>query len=121
MKRLVWSAAALGVALTASIAAMQKTTQIHPGGGGSPHVRAEWVIEGTNISIEYGRPYLKGRTIGQNIVQYGYVWRAERTQNKQDAWRAAEAVCLFPLPPPGTNARLVVFGDNEAAIPITVH
>ncbi len=87
MKRLVWSAAALGVALTANMAAMQKTTQVHPGGGGSPHVRTEWAIEGANISIEYGRPYLKGRTIGQNIVQYGYVWRAgadEATTLKTD-------------------------------------
>jgi hypothetical protein len=51
---------------------------------------------------------------------FHYIWRAEPTQNKDDAWRAAEAVCLFPLPPPGTNATLVVFGDNTTAIPITV-
>lgn len=51
----------------------------------------------------------------------GYVWRAQLNQNIQDAWKAAEVVCLFPLPPPGTNAKLVVFGDNDTAIPITVN
>lgn len=50
----------------------------------------------------------------------GYVWRAQRTQNIQDAWRAADIACLFPLPPPGTNAKLVVFGDNSHAISIAV-
>jgi len=51
----------------------------------------------------------------------GYVWRAQRNQNVQDAWRSAEVVCLFPLPPPGTNAKFIVFGDNETALAIAVH
>lgn len=54
----------------------QKTTQMHPGGGGSPHVRTEWTIAGANISIEYGRPYLKGRTIGKSVEpRAGTLWR----------------------------------------------
>ncbi len=53
-----------------------KVTEIHPGQGGSPHVRSNWVLEGANISITYGRPYLKGRTIGETVdPTEGRVWR----------------------------------------------
>ena len=47
---------ALGVSVSA-----QKTTPVHPGKGGSPHVKTAWVIDGANITIEYGQPQLKGR------------------------------------------------------------
>jgi hypothetical protein len=33
------------------------------------------VINGAHISIEYGRPYLKGRTIGKEVAPYGQPWR----------------------------------------------
>lgn len=62
------------VAISISVAA-QKTTQIHPGNGGSPHVRTEWSLADANIAVEYGRPYLKGRTIGKEIVPFGHIWR----------------------------------------------
>jgi hypothetical protein len=69
-------AATLGlVAALVATTAAQKITQVHPGRGGSPHVRAEWVIDGANISIEYGRPSVKGRTIGKDLAPYGEVWR----------------------------------------------
>jgi hypothetical protein len=61
----------LGVVLSA-----QKTTQVHPGKAGSPHVRSEWTVDGANISIVYGRPFLKGRTPGKDIDPYeGREWR----------------------------------------------
>jgi hypothetical protein len=64
-------AAAFGVTLTA-----QKTVDVHPGKGGSPHVRHEATIDGAKISIEYGRPALKGRTPGKDIDPYeGKEWR----------------------------------------------
>lgn len=77
--------AAIVVLCTASLAA-QKTTGVHPGKGGSPHVRTEWTIDGANISIEYGRPYLKGRRI-EDVAPYGKIWRAgadEATTLKTD-------------------------------------
>ena len=65
-------------AMAAPLAA-QKTTQIHPGKGGSPHVRSEWTIDGATITIEYGRPSVKGRQIfgpvGVAMHPPGDVWR----------------------------------------------
>lgn len=63
--------AALGVGVSA-----QKVTDLGRGSGGSPHVRAEWAIDGANIGIEYGRPLLKGRIPGKNIDPFeGREWR----------------------------------------------
>jgi hypothetical protein len=63
------AAVALSPALTA-----QKTTEIHPGRGGSPHVKTEWTIDGANITIEYGRPLLKGREEA-TLMPPGKPWR----------------------------------------------
>ena len=53
-----------------------RTTEIHPGDGGSPHVMTEWVIDEANISITYGRPYLRDRVIGETVdPMVGQVWR----------------------------------------------
>ena len=51
-------------------------TPIHDGQAGSPHVRVEWGVSGANISIAYGRPFLKGRTVGDSVEPLeGLVWR----------------------------------------------
>ena len=64
-------ATAVGVTLNA-----QKTVDVHPGKGGSPHVRTEATIDGANISVEYGRPTLKARTPGKDVDPYeGKEWR----------------------------------------------
>lgn len=75
-------ARALAVALAATALTFgttlsaQKTTTVHPGKAGSPHVKTEWTIDGSNISIEYGRPNLKGRTPGKDVDPYeGREWR----------------------------------------------
>lgn len=69
---LIITCVAAGLTLAA---AGQKTTRVHDGRGGSPHDRTEWTIDGTNIAIEYGRPYVKGRTVFGGLEKYGKVWR----------------------------------------------
>ena len=95
---------------TASVAA-QKTTNVHPGKGGSPHVRTEWTIDGANISIEYGRPYLKGRSIG-DVAPNGKIWRAgadEATTLKTDKPLKFGNLSV----PAGTYTLFTVPGDKE--------
>jgi hypothetical protein len=76
MQRVGFVAATLVVAAFVGTAMAQKTTQVHPGKGGSPHVKSAWTIDGANISIEYGRPSLKGRVPGKGIDPYeGKEWR----------------------------------------------
>lgn len=52
----------------------QHTVQTKMGGGGSPHVVSTWEINGANIAITYGRPYLKGRA-DSVVMPLGKVWR----------------------------------------------
>lgn len=72
--RKVFAAAALVAAGTLAATAAQKTAEVHPGKGGSPHVKSEWTIDGANIAIEYGRPSLKGRA-DTAVMPPGKPWR----------------------------------------------
>jgi hypothetical protein len=75
MNRIACGIAGVIVAAAAvSVLADQKTTQVHPGKGGSPHVRSEWNIDGANITIEYGKPSLKGRPEAE-LMPPGQPWR----------------------------------------------
>jgi hypothetical protein len=42
---------------------------------GSPHETVKATVGAANISIEYGRPYIRGRKIIGGLVPYGRVWR----------------------------------------------
>lgn len=72
MMRVCTTAAAIAM-LGASLIA-QTTTQVHPGRGGSPHVKTTWVIDGANVAIEYGRPSVKGRS-DADLMPAGAPWR----------------------------------------------
>lgn len=62
------------VAAFGATANAQKTTPVHAGKGGSPHVKTEWTIDGAHIAIEYGRPLAKGRPDAQ-LMPVGQPWR----------------------------------------------
>jgi hypothetical protein len=104
-------AAALLTTAVGLAAGAQKTTPVHPGKGGSPHVRSEWVVDGANISIEYGRPSLKGRPEGQ-VMPPGQEWRTgadEATTLKTD--KALKFGTLTV--PAGAVTLYTVPGDKE--------
>jgi hypothetical protein len=73
MTKRVLSAVAIAALATIGLAA-QKTTQTHVGGGGSPHVKSEWTIDGAHITVTYGRPSLKGRA-DATLMPPGKPWR----------------------------------------------
>ena len=59
MKRSILAVALAAAAMTfGSALHAQKTTQVHAGKGGSPHVKTDWTVDGANISITYGKPSL---------------------------------------------------------------
>lgn len=112
MRRVALMTMAFGIAAALSVtAAAQKTTPVHPGKGGSPHVRSAWTIDGANISIEYGRPNLKGRPESQ-VMPAGVEWRT-------GADEATTLVTDKPLKigtlsvPAGTYTLYTVPGETE--------
>jgi hypothetical protein len=65
---------ALAAVLIAGTASAQKTVVTGTGNGGSVHVRSTWTVNGATVSIEYGRPSLKGRPESQ-LMPVGQPWR----------------------------------------------
>lgn len=121
------SAMTLIVACSVALSA-QKTTPVHPGKAGSPHVRSEWTVDGANISIEYGRPSLKGRTPGKDVDPYdGREWRTgadEATTLKTDKPLKfgtlavpAGTYTLYTIPTAGTWQLIVSKKTGQWGIP----
>jgi hypothetical protein len=100
------AAVALSPALTA-----QKTTEIHPGRGGSPHVKTEWTIDGANITIEYGRPLLKGREEA-TLMPPGKPWRTGADEATMLTTDRALTFGTLKLEP-GTYTLNTIPGDGE--------
>jgi hypothetical protein len=61
--------------LVAALVAGTSTFALGQGQRKSPHETAKATIDGANISIEYGRPSMRGRKIMGELVPYGKVWR----------------------------------------------
>jgi len=62
------------IALAATTAAAQKVVSTKMGGGGSPHETVEWTVQGAKITITYGRPFLKARSL-DTLTPAGKIWR----------------------------------------------
>lgn len=80
MHRIRSFAIAAIMALATSFAAgAQTTVPMGAGGGGSPHQKTTWTVDGATISIAYGRPSLKGRPEAQ-MMPAGQPWRTGSDQ-----------------------------------------
>lgn len=129
MKRSVLAVALAATAMTFGTAVhAQKTTTLKTGGGGSPHVRTEWTIDGGNLSVEYGRPSLKGRVPGKDIDPYeGREWRTgadEATTLKTDKMLMfgslhvpAGTYTLYTIPTGGTWHLVISKKTGQWGIP----
>ena len=111
MRRL-FSVMAVGLCVASSVFLQaQKTTELKTGGGGSPHVRTDWTIDGAALSVEYGRPFLKGRPEAQ-MMPPGKEWRTgadPATVITSDKPLKFGSVSLAP----GTYTINTVPGDKE--------
>lgn len=63
-------ALALGLALSTVVGAVRAEDK-----RASPHDQTSAVIAGKKVTIQYGRPYKKGRPIFGALVPYGQIWR----------------------------------------------
>lgn len=100
MLRQVTMTAAIAAFFFGSTLTAQKTTQLKTGSGGSPHVVSEWTIDGAAVSVQYGRPALKGRP-EQSMMPHGQIWRVgadEQTTLKTDKTLKIGSLVV----PPGT-------------------
>ena len=129
MKRSVFAVVLAATALMIGTTLQaQKTSQVHPGKAGSPHVKSEWTIDGANISIEYGRPMLKGRTPGKDVDPYdGREWRTgadeattlvtSRTLKFGDVTVPAGTYTLYTIPTGGTWHLIISKQTGQWGIP----
>ena len=127
MKRFVLTLAVTALAFGVAPSA-QKTTTLKTGGGGSPHVRTDWTVDGGNLSIEYGRPSLKGRTPGKDVDPYdGKEWRTGAdeattlTTNKMLMFGSvhvpAGTYTLYTIPTGGTWQLIISKKTGQWGIP----
>jgi Protein of unknown function (DUF2911) len=77
MRRVRCGSMLAAVAMIAALctpAFAQKVVSSKVGGGGSPHETVEYTIDGAKITISYGKPFLKGRSL-DTLAPAGKVWR----------------------------------------------
>jgi len=67
MKAIAIAAVSIALLLPATTRAQEKRA--------SPHADVSAPLAGKKITVSYGRPYVKGRTIFGSLVPWGQVWR----------------------------------------------
>ncbi len=91
MRRAIYTLATVLAVAVVSLAvpapaSAQKVVSSTPGKGGSPHETVEYKVGDATVTLIYGRPYLKGRSL-DTLAPAGKVWRTgadEATTLKTD-------------------------------------
>ena len=88
----------------------------------SKNGKTEGTIDGVQVTLEYGRPNVKGRTIWGELVPYGKVWRTGANEASTITFSddvtiegeplAAGTYGLFTLP--GEESWVVIFNKTAA-------
>jgi len=78
----------------------------------SPHEQTSGVVAGQKITIEYGRPYKKGRAIYGGLVPYGKVWRTGADEATKLTTTADLMIGSLHVPK-GTYSLFTLPAENE--------
>lgn len=78
----------------------------------SPRKQVTGEINGVNISIDYGAPSVKGRTIWGGLEKYGKVWRAGANENTTIAFDKNVSINNVILPA-GKYGFFIIPNENE--------
>jgi hypothetical protein len=64
----------LKVALVGGVILVAGLAVVHAGQRASPHESVSATVDGSDLTITYGRPFMRGRTVFGRLVPYGRVW-----------------------------------------------
>lgn len=106
-------------ALTVSVLFSISTALFGFGQGGqkrlSPHETVSVDLDGKQVTITYGRPYLKGRKVGQDVAPFDKVWRLGADEATKITVPVAAKLGPVSLAP-GSYALFAIPGEKEWTI-----
>ncbi len=79
----------------------------------SPHETVSLDLGGKTVTIVYGRPYLKGRTVGKEVAPYGEVWRLGADEATKLTLTSNAAFANGPELTPGSYSLFAIPGPDK--------
>lgn len=79
----------------------------------SPHETVSLELDGKQLSIVYGRPYLKHREFGKDVAPYGQVWRLGADEATKLTLPSAAKVQGGPELPAGSYSLWAIPGPDK--------
>jgi hypothetical protein len=74
MRKTIWTVAAGVLVIVAAVSGLTLRAARAQRGRASPHESVSGTVDGANLTIVYGRPYMRGRKIFGSLVPYDHVW-----------------------------------------------